>query len=52
MVQMQQAHYARQPQMMGQAQTGQRVMVQRVPYPPGNILYYFILHFKAMIAHR
>ncbi|KAK5978362.1 hypothetical protein GCK32_013376, partial [Trichostrongylus colubriformis] len=33
--QMQQAHFARQPQMLG-ATSAQRVMVQRVPYPPGT----------------
>ncbi|CAI4227435.1 unnamed protein product [Auanema sp. JU1783] len=31
--QMQQQHYQR-PQMLPQAQAGQRVMIQRVPYPP------------------
>ncbi|KAK6749879.1 hypothetical protein RB195_002097 [Necator americanus] len=32
---MQQGHFVRQPQMAG-ATVGQRVMVQRVPYPPGT----------------
>ncbi|ETN68690.1 hypothetical protein NECAME_15695 [Necator americanus] len=32
---MQQGHFVRQPQMVG-ATVGQRVMVQRVPYPPGT----------------
>ncbi|EYC31101.1 hypothetical protein Y032_0004g1960 [Ancylostoma ceylanicum] len=33
--QMQQAHFVRQPQVIGGA-PGQRVMIQRVPYPPGT----------------
>ncbi|VDO32900.1 unnamed protein product [Haemonchus placei] len=33
--QMQQPHFVRQPQMMGAVQT-QRVIIQRVPYPPGT----------------
>ncbi|RCN44345.1 hypothetical protein ANCCAN_09689 [Ancylostoma caninum] len=32
---MQQAHFVRQPQVIGGA-PGQRVMIQRVPYPPGT----------------
>ncbi|EPB69001.1 hypothetical protein ANCCEY_11910 [Ancylostoma ceylanicum] len=35
--QMQQAHFVRQPQVIGGA-PGQRVMIQRVPYPPGTDL--------------
>ncbi|PIO64727.1 hypothetical protein TELCIR_13632 [Teladorsagia circumcincta] len=34
--QMQQGHFVRQPQMMGTAPQ-QRVMIQRVPYPPGTV---------------